>query len=364
MNDEHLVKQKLKKSIVKLVLIFSTLFFCIGIYAQGSFAPAAGEPGSTAIHRDSSAIVAWASSCTVERGYINITDPTETCTQSGITSNYAFFGHDTLAIGYPETNMTCVSLGDGGSAIVEFEYPIINGDGYDFAVFENGFQDVFPPLLYFLELGFVEVSSDGEHFVRFPSVSETSTETQIGSFENLDPTNIYNLAGKYVADYGTPFDLDDLVDSLGLDLNNITHVKIIDVVGIIDSEYSSYDSEGNIINDPWATPFESGGFDFNAVGVINSSGNQSVGESNSFSSVNIWPNPVRSGENLNLQIQNSYKESDFQIKIIDIQGNIVLSRALNNNENITLAEDMNSGLYVLYVIASEGKFYTQKFVVK
>ena len=364
MNDEHLIKQKLKKPMRRLVLIFSALIFCTGVYAQGSFAPAAGEPGSTAIHRDSPVIVDWASSCTVERGYINITDPTETCTQSGITSNYAFFGHDTLAIGYPETNMTCVSLGDGGSAIVQFEYPIVNGEGYDFAVFENGFQAVSVPYLYFLELGFVEVSSDGEHFVRFPSVSETSNEMQIGSFENLDPTNIYNLAGKYVADYGTPFDLDDLKDSLGIDLNDITHIKIIDVVGIIDSEYSSYDSEGNVINDPWATPFESCGFDFNAVGVINSSRNQSVGGNNSFSGVDIWPNPLRSGEDLNIQIQNSNKESGLQIKIIDIHGKVVLSRALNSNENITLAEDMNSGLYILYVIASDGKIYSKKFVVK
>ena len=34
--------------------------------------------------------------------------------------------------------------------------------------------------------------------------------------------------------------------------------------------YASYDSQGNIINDPFPTPFETGGFDLDAIGVIHS----------------------------------------------------------------------------------------------
>jgi len=46
-------------------------------------------------------------------------------------------------------------------------------------------------------------------------------------------------------------------------------VKVIDVIGTIDPQYASRDSFGNIVNDPYPTPFGSCGFDLDAVGVIN-----------------------------------------------------------------------------------------------
>ena len=54
------------------------------------------------------------------------------------------------------------SLGDGGSITVTMESVIINGSGDDFVVFENGFvwEGVY------MELGFVEVSSNGTDFSR------------------------------------------------------------------------------------------------------------------------------------------------------------------------------------------------------
>ena len=69
-----------------------------------------------------------------------------------------------LALG-PATGDTLdvVSLGNGGSITLTFAEPIRNGAGFDFAVFENGHVDTF------LELAFVEVSSDGAVFVRFDS---------------------------------------------------------------------------------------------------------------------------------------------------------------------------------------------------
>ena len=60
-----------------------------------------------------------------------------------------------------------VSLGKGGSITLSFDPPVSNGDGWDFAVFENGFEDTF------LELAYVEVSSDGVVFVRFDNASLT-----------------------------------------------------------------------------------------------------------------------------------------------------------------------------------------------
>jgi hypothetical protein len=72
-----------------------------------------------------------------------------------------------------------------------------------------------------------------------------------------------------VRGYGTSFDLSELTGTVDLNISAITHVRIIDVVGSLDPEYARYDSLGNIINDPWRTPYETGGFDLDAVAVMN-----------------------------------------------------------------------------------------------
>jgi hypothetical protein len=244
--------------------------------ATAQFEPPAGQPGSTAIKADSAVFVAWASSCLVERGYVDISDT---------TLGYATYGMDTVATGVADNNV--VSLGDGGNALVYFETPLTDGPGFDFAVFENSFSDDF------LELAFVEVSSDGTHFFRFPSVSYTQTEVQVETFDTLDATKVHNLAGKYRGGYGTPFDLAELDGVEGLDVHHIVAVRIVDVIGSIDTAYATYDSEGNIINDPWPTPFESSGFDLDAVGVIHDLNHTSVAENSELSSVIIFPNPAK-----------------------------------------------------------------------
>lgn len=263
---------------LRLLLYFAC--FCCRHNGFTQYAPAAGQVGTTAIHKDSSAIVAWASGINVTRGLINISNPN----QSHEGSNYASFGIPENALGPASgTSENVVSLGDGGVATLTFSKPIKNGDGPDFCVFENAFSDSF------LELAFVEVSSDGERFVRFPSVCLTQTEIQISPFGALDPTKIHNLAGKYRQGFGTPFDLEDLADSSGIDLNHITHVRIIDVVGSINPEFGTVDSQGNLINDLFPTPFNSGGYDLDAVGVIH----EGILHLSSFleSSIHLFPNP-------------------------------------------------------------------------
>lgn len=223
------------------------------------YPPAAGQAGSTAIRNDSSIIIGWATSCEVLRGPMDISSP---------EGGNASFGNPEEATGFAEGNPSqVISLGDGGSAILTFDGKIFNGPGPDFAVFENSFSDDF------LELAFVEVSSDGINFFRFPSVSLTDTAIQVGPFGTLDPTKIHNLAGKYRGGFGTPFDLEDLNGIPELDLNAISHIKVIDVVGCIQAPYASRDSQGNIINDPWPTRFYSSGFDLDGVGVIHLSSN-------------------------------------------------------------------------------------------
>jgi hypothetical protein len=72
---------------------------------------------------------------------------------------YASLGDSSLAIG--PANLDIVSLGDSGVATLTFSSPIANGLGPDFVVFENGFLDPANDSFAFLELAFVEVSSDG-----------------------------------------------------------------------------------------------------------------------------------------------------------------------------------------------------------
>lgn len=312
--------------------------------AAGPFSPAPRFPGDT----DSTAVYytdipassdpnSWATGIVVERGYVDISHP-----ELGLVTH----GSESDAKGPTDlTSYGVVSLGDGGVATLTFDESIYitNGDGNDFAVFENGLADTF------LELGFVEVSSDGINFFGFDAVSLTPTNKQVGGFGALDTTNLHNLAGKYRIGYGTPFDLEELKDvNVLLDVNSITHIRVIDVVGFVEpadfygdgivnsidysifaaaytsadgdgnwnqdcdihrewipsspghyedpdgevdmkdlqafvarwldeNDYSSCDINGHQINDPWPTPFQNpyiyktytGGFDLDAVGVIN-----------------------------------------------------------------------------------------------
>ena len=262
--------------------LFIFFLFVLPVTVIAQFAPAAGQTGTTAIYKDSLAFAGWAVSCKVIRGFINIEDTTETYTQGDSTSNRAFFGTAENAVGKPGGVLDVISLGDGGAAVLTFGHPITNGPGPDFAVFENGFQAQSAPFHYYLELAFVEVSTDGKRFVRFPAVSLMQDSVQIDGFGQLDPTKIHNLAGKYQVDYGTPFDLNDIADSTGIDIDSINFVRVVDVVGDIDSAYACYDSKGNIINDPWPSPYWTGGFDLDAVGVIH--------EKSLPAGVNLWQN--------------------------------------------------------------------------
>lgn len=290
-----------------------------------SYPPAAGEEGSTAIHMDSIIIHSWASKCTVTRGLQDISN------SAGPLANA---GTDEMALG--KADGACVSLGDGGSAIITLEYPLKNENGFDFAIFENGFYDGMQAG-YFLELATVEVSSNGTDYAIYPNHSEVQDSVQLGAFETIDPRYITGLAGKYQMQYGTPFDL-SLVDSTIVDLNTVTHIRITDVIGNIDSNYATYDSFGNAINDPYPTAFPVGGFDLDAVAIlkewlINSNGNLEKPE------FKIYPNPVQDF------LYFSYAES---VSIYNMQGQLLLCQKNVDRVDLTC---LKSGVYVVGIEA-------------
>ncbi|GAB4283073.1 MAG: hypothetical protein Kow0068_07850 [Marinilabiliales bacterium] len=345
---------------IVIIIFFQTLIF-YG-FSQGPFSPAAEQTGSNAIHKDSSVFIDWASGCYVQRGYVNIADTSYYYIQGGDSSNYAFYGNDSSAIGTPD-GIDVVSLGDGGSAILTFNNPITNGLGYDFAVFENGMQSVPPSNEYYLELAFVEVSSDGINYVRFPSVSLTQDTVQVETYGLLNPTYIHNLAGKYTANYGTPFDLEELKDSSNLDINNITHVKIIDVIGSIQANYANYDSQGHIINDPWPTPFWSSGFDLDAVGVINNSQNNIKTFENK-DICTIYPNPAKINDVISVKLINN-NNNKFHFDIIDISGSVIKSNIFYGNSiSITVDFTNHNSIYFIKIYNEKDFFTTKKILIQ
>ncbi len=315
------------------------IIFLVGLvsfksYSQ-SYAPAANQIGTTAISKDSNIFVSWATGIELKRGFLNISD-----------TNFQLNGTNKVTYGLPEaalfqaegTSADIVSLGDGGIATLTFEAPIKNDIGPDFAVFENSF------LSNYLELAFVEVSSDGIHFFRFPAHTEVSFVTQIGGFEFIDCRYLNNFAGKYEQGYGTPFDLSDLPQDSFLNLDNITHVRIIDVVGSIDSQFATFDSFGNIVNDPFPTPFESGGFDLDAVGVIHQG---LLGIKENFQNFSFYPNPAKS--------EISIATSEYSdIQLIDLSGKIIDSFSVQGFKKVDL-QHLERGVYLLNFSSKSGR---------
>lgn len=172
-------------------------------------------------------------------------------------------------------NFDVVSLGDltaaqitagnpAGSITLRFAKRIRNLSGADFVIFENGFVSGFSTGGsgiggIFAELAYVEVSSDGVNFQRFNPIS--LTPSTVGAYGTINPTNVYNLAGKHLNAYGdcwgTPFDIGQT------GLNEISYIRLVDVPGS-----GAFKDGGNrSIYDSWRT-FGSGGFDLEAVGSI------------------------------------------------------------------------------------------------
>ncbi|HUT45289.1 MAG TPA: DUF4465 domain-containing protein, partial [Sedimentisphaerales bacterium] len=193
-------------------------------------------------------------------------------------------------------DLTHEQIGQGmapGHITLYFDESIRQGSGYDFVVFENGFisnadwgnGSIAGQM--FAEFGYVEVSSNGNDFVRFPAVS--LIPEPIGLYGTVEISEVYNLAGKHPNAYGictgTPFDLQEIANDpdvvAGLvDVNDIRYVRIVDIPGSGDyydeamlsmdpGTWPAWDFYGNDhpIYDAWPT-WGSGGLDLEAVGVL------------------------------------------------------------------------------------------------
>lgn len=314
----------------RFFFLFLSLF-CYSLVLAQSYAPNPGQLGSTAIHKDSSIILSWAENCSVQRGFLKVDEP---------NLGYASFGDPSLAIGQAEGDgSSVVSLGDGGVATIDVYPPLKNGLGPDFVIFENGFANDY------MELAFVEVSSNGTDFYRFPSFSEVDTINQMSNASFSDCRRVHNLAGKYRAGYGTPFDLSDLDSVADLDLDFIRFIRIVDAIGTINPQYASRDALGRMINDPYPTNFESGGFDLDAVGFLhpNTSSLEEI-----HSAFVFYPNPV--GNSLNIRFT-----GESVLVLYDSKGRKMLERTLVN-QLVLPTHDWPSGIYFVEITHPNGRF--------
>lgn len=316
-------------------LFLTILLSLIVLPAICQYHPPAGQAGTSAVHKDSSLFVSWADNVSVNISWVNISDTT-----LGLAT------HGSALDAKAKADGLVVSLGDGGTATFTCNPKVINGSGWDFAVFENSFNDVF------LELAFVEVSSDGINYFRFPSHSLTDTVTQIAGFGTLDATKINNLAGKYRIDYGTPFDLEELKNTPGLDIDNISHIRIVDVVGSIDPEFGNYDSYGNIINDPFPTPFASSGFDLDALGFINLKpiGTESLETTNT---INIYPNPTANTVFFTNEVS--------EVEVMNFSGQKVMESGRTTKLDVST---LTEGIYIIKAVLDNGQILSDKLIIK
>ena len=217
-----------------------------------TYAPGPNSAGTTAIVafaddetvQPNSELTAWAHA-------VDIYSPGEKVSEVFQTTPGAL-GPADFTGNYTAGSDTTVTLGDGGSITLSFATPILDTDGFDLVVFENGITTTGGR--GFFELAFVEVSSNGTDFYRFSGRSSTPRPTSPYAFLELNPTDLDGLAGKYHATYGTPFDF------AWLGLSSISFVRIVDILG----NGETLDVDGKPIFDPYPT-VGSAGFDLDAV---------------------------------------------------------------------------------------------------
>ena len=301
---------------------------CNGFAQLGPYHPGPGNVGTHAIHMDSSLIIGWAEEPVIERGYELIANPVQVTTAGSA-----------LAAGQKADGIT-ISLGDSGVATYQFASPLADKPGYDIAIFENGFYSP-ADTGYFLEFAFVEVSSNGTDFFRFPSSSIKDTTQQVASYGVTDPTQYDGLAGKYTTGYGVPFDFSVLDTLTELDLTHIVAVRIVDVVGSVSPLYGQRASNGWMVNDPYPTEFAAGGFDLDALAILDQ---RIVNVPEPTASMwRIYPNPTHAL----LHLETDRLEPEL-VSILSLDGKVMWQKTVISNALIQV-DQWPTGMY--YMIA-------------
>ncbi|MEM8584152.1 MAG: hypothetical protein AAGF87_07785 [Bacteroidota bacterium] len=257
---------------MKSILTLCLILICLQLAGQ--------FPVDEGITPQDASIIGWGDNPMVERGPQQL---------DSLSLGLASVGTAEDAAG--PADLVVISLGEEGMATYIFDPPIADGPDWDIAIFENGFATGNG---FFLELAFVEISSDGQTFVRLPNTSLTDTSTQVGTFGVMQSGNLDGLAGKYEGLIGTPFDFSAVHNFPDIDISAISQVRVVDIVGRISQP--TRDTEGQIINDPWPTPFASSGFDLDALAYRYIQPSSTQNTQNLSENISVFPNPASPGQ--------------------------------------------------------------------
>lgn len=249
------------------------------------------------------------------------------------------------------------TLGVGGSLTLGFDVVIVNGPGADFSVFENAF--VFSGAT-FSEVAYVEVSSNGTDFARFPAryvgppTGVPGFTAPWGTYSGLTGhvpvlanvvTNTIDPFDPVVAG-GEAFDLgalvaDPLVVGGQVDLANVQYVRIVDV-----PHATGLDAFGNVIFDNSGA---TGTADIDAVAVIHHAGNISATQP----SVDLFLD-AQGYLNLRLEDPNGFTDIDqAQVRVSYnlVQVSITRLRGLLPSQTVT-----PNGLLLRSAVPMTGRF--------
>jgi hypothetical protein len=129
------------------------------------------------------------------------------------------------------------------------------------------------------------------------------------------------------------------------------------VVGSLDDRYATYDVLGNKINDPFPTPFASGGFDLDAVGVINQQLELYAGQAINTAFIQ-FPSLIQSDELLRIQ----HLPASGQLTIYDLQGKVILQQTIQDQMLTIPSGTLNPGCFMA-ALQSNGQTWIKKIMV-
>ena len=121
------------------VITATALLCCVAAVSRaGSYPPAAGYPGATAISASSAGFAEWATGATINRGLVQIDNPSLGFADYGgssgtlIKNGAATISPNSAPLGEPPLPGSAyygVALGQAGTATLTFAEPIANGPG-------------------------------------------------------------------------------------------------------------------------------------------------------------------------------------------------------------------------------------------
>ena len=129
----------------------------------------------------------------------------------------------------------------------------------------------------------------------------------------------------------------------------MTHIRVVDVVGSLQSAYTQRDADGNKINDPWPTPFPSSGFDLDALGIIHQNTTITYSSATENLSFNLYPNPAKkSGA---IYVEGTVGSTVGNIKVTDVSGKVHIQHTFQSSMQLS---GLNTGVYFIHLTTDAG----------